>query len=339
MLVDVAIDQGGCFETSRADDALRADLRGRRHRPLLRREHARRRADHARRGRSRTRRCRTSRRSPTAASPARVRTRPRARARRQRDGGQVTYEPVARDLGHPVHPALGDRGRRAGLDRRQRHNTADCVMRRLLVAARRHVLVRHAARRARGARRRRADGDARDPRQVDRRRRGHDRHRRRRARARATAISVRDQLLQRRAGSSASRPARASARHAAPSSLTSKRTGTVAASRRCPAGRSASTARCASRAPRPYSVTGGTGTLRPRHAARRRRLGESPLNTYRLTLRSAERAARPVVAPAASSTAQVSSSSMRWLPSVFGLTRSRSRNSATPSSNELRSSA
>ena len=31
--------------------------------------------------------------------------------------GRVTYEPVARDLGHPVHPALGDRGRRAGLRR------------------------------------------------------------------------------------------------------------------------------------------------------------------------------------------------------------------------------
>jgi hypothetical protein len=36
---------------------------------------------------------------------------------------------------------------------------------------------------------------------------------------------------------------------------------------------------------------------------------------------------------------RVSSSSMRWLPSVFGLTRSRSRNSATPSSKELRNSA
>ena len=32
--------------------------------------------------------------------------------------GRVTYEPVARDLGHPVHPALRDRRRRAGLARR-----------------------------------------------------------------------------------------------------------------------------------------------------------------------------------------------------------------------------
>ena len=30
VVVDVAIDQGGCFETSRADDALRSGLRRRR---------------------------------------------------------------------------------------------------------------------------------------------------------------------------------------------------------------------------------------------------------------------------------------------------------------------
>ena len=42
VLVDVAIDQGGCFETSQADDPCRADLRGRRHHPLLRGQHARR---------------------------------------------------------------------------------------------------------------------------------------------------------------------------------------------------------------------------------------------------------------------------------------------------------
>ena len=46
VLVDVSIDQGGCFETSRADDALRPDLRGRRHHALLRGQHARRGADH-----------------------------------------------------------------------------------------------------------------------------------------------------------------------------------------------------------------------------------------------------------------------------------------------------
>ena len=42
VLVDVAIDQGGCFETSHADDPRRADLRGGRHHPLLRGQHARR---------------------------------------------------------------------------------------------------------------------------------------------------------------------------------------------------------------------------------------------------------------------------------------------------------
>ena len=40
VLVDVSIDQGGCFETSRPDDPRRSDLRGRRHHSLLRGEHA-----------------------------------------------------------------------------------------------------------------------------------------------------------------------------------------------------------------------------------------------------------------------------------------------------------
>ena len=46
VLVDVSIDQGGCFETSTPDHPLRPHLRGRRHHPLLRGEHARRGADH-----------------------------------------------------------------------------------------------------------------------------------------------------------------------------------------------------------------------------------------------------------------------------------------------------
>ena len=46
VLVDVSIDQGGCFETSPRDHPHRPDLRGRRHHPLLRGEHARRGADH-----------------------------------------------------------------------------------------------------------------------------------------------------------------------------------------------------------------------------------------------------------------------------------------------------
>ncbi len=78
VLVDVSIDQGGCFETSHADDALRPDLRGRRDHPLLRREHARRGADHehlraderddaVRRQARRARAC-TARSRPTRAS-------------------------------------------------------------------------------------------------------------------------------------------------------------------------------------------------------------------------------------------------------------------------------
>jgi len=46
VLVDVSIDQGGCFETSRPTNALGPDVRGRRHHPLLRREHAGRGPDH-----------------------------------------------------------------------------------------------------------------------------------------------------------------------------------------------------------------------------------------------------------------------------------------------------
>ena len=40
VIVDVAIDQGGCFETSHADHPRRPDLRGRRRRALLRGQHA-----------------------------------------------------------------------------------------------------------------------------------------------------------------------------------------------------------------------------------------------------------------------------------------------------------
>ncbi len=46
VMVDVAIDQGGCFETSRPTTHGDPDLRGRRDHPLLRHEHARRGADH-----------------------------------------------------------------------------------------------------------------------------------------------------------------------------------------------------------------------------------------------------------------------------------------------------
>ena len=46
VVVDVAIDQGGCFETSQADDAHQPGLRRGRRDALLRRQHARRRSDH-----------------------------------------------------------------------------------------------------------------------------------------------------------------------------------------------------------------------------------------------------------------------------------------------------
>ena len=76
VLVDVSIDQGGCFETSRPDDAHRPDLRGRRHHALLRGQHAGRGAGHldarADQRDAAVRRCT----SPTRASRA-----PRARTR------------------------------------------------------------------------------------------------------------------------------------------------------------------------------------------------------------------------------------------------------------------
>ena len=46
VIVDVAIDQGGCFETSHATTHADPDLRRRRRRPLLRRQHAGRRGAH-----------------------------------------------------------------------------------------------------------------------------------------------------------------------------------------------------------------------------------------------------------------------------------------------------
>ena len=81
VLVDISIDQGGCFETSRPDDAHRPDLRGRRRDALLRGQHAGRRADHehlradelddALRAEARGRRGRPPRWAPTrASSPA-----------------------------------------------------------------------------------------------------------------------------------------------------------------------------------------------------------------------------------------------------------------------------
>ena len=46
VLVDISVDQGGCFESTRPDHALEPDLRGARLDLLLRGQHARRRAAH-----------------------------------------------------------------------------------------------------------------------------------------------------------------------------------------------------------------------------------------------------------------------------------------------------
>ena len=97
------------------DDALRPDLRGRRHHALLRGEHARRGADHVDLRADQRDAARTSCTSPTPAWPA-----PRARTRASRaastwSAGKVTYEPVAEATGLPytqLFEALEDAGRR-----------------------------------------------------------------------------------------------------------------------------------------------------------------------------------------------------------------------------------
>ncbi len=71
VIVDVAIDQGGSFETSRPTTHDDPDLRRRGRRALLRREHARRRAASPRRPRSRRRRFRTCSSSRTWARAGR----------------------------------------------------------------------------------------------------------------------------------------------------------------------------------------------------------------------------------------------------------------------------
>ena len=102
VLVDVAIDQGGCFETSRPTTHREPDLRGRRDHPLLRRQHARRGPDHLdprphQRDaalRDRARRPRRRRGDPARPGPAagrQRRRRARSRTRRWRRGwGRTT---------------------------------------------------------------------------------------------------------------------------------------------------------------------------------------------------------------------------------------------------------
>ena len=104
VLVDVAIDQGGCAETVTADDALRPGVRRRRRHPLLRREHARRGADHVDEGADerdaavrRGDRRRTASRAAVARDPA------LARGVNVLDG-KVTYEAVAEAHGLEYTP-------------------------------------------------------------------------------------------------------------------------------------------------------------------------------------------------------------------------------------------
>ena len=104
VLVDVSIDQGGCFETVARDDAFGPDLRGRRHHALLRGQHAGRRADHVDLGADerhdavRDQARRQGRRGRAGVrSGLHGRTERRGRARHVRPGGQrpgpSTYTP------------------------------------------------------------------------------------------------------------------------------------------------------------------------------------------------------------------------------------------------------
>ena len=104
VIVDVAIDQGGCFETSQADDARRPRLQGRRGHALLRREHARRRAGDLCPG-PHQRDPPSSPGSPTSASIGAV-TGESRRSRRGVNvvGGKVTYEAVAEAHGMAYTP-------------------------------------------------------------------------------------------------------------------------------------------------------------------------------------------------------------------------------------------
>ena len=110
---DVAIDQGGCAETSQADDPHRARLRRRRGHALLRREHAGRRADHLDEGADE--RDAAVRRGDRRPRPRRSgRTRPGARRGRQRARRQG-HVPGGRRGARPRVRAARGRPRLAGL--------------------------------------------------------------------------------------------------------------------------------------------------------------------------------------------------------------------------------
>ena len=124
VLVDVAIDQGGCFETSRPDHPRRPDLRGRRDHPLLRHQHARRGADHLD--------LRADQRDPPVRARAR---RPTASPRRRGAtrglklginvaGGKVTHPAVAEGVGMEYVAARAGARHRSARGRRSRAPTA-----------------------------------------------------------------------------------------------------------------------------------------------------------------------------------------------------------------------
>ena len=103
VLVDVAIDQGGCFETSHATTHDDPGVRGRRHRPLLRREHAGRGARHVDEG-AHERDAAVRRGDRGQGARRGDRRGPGAREGRQHARGKMTYEAVADAHGLPYTP-------------------------------------------------------------------------------------------------------------------------------------------------------------------------------------------------------------------------------------------
>ena len=101
-IVDVAIDQGGCFETSRPTTHEDPIYLGRRHRALLRRQHAGRGGADRDAWRSATRRCRSCWRSPTRAGGGPARRTRTCLAGLNAHAGHLTYAAVGRALGIDV---------------------------------------------------------------------------------------------------------------------------------------------------------------------------------------------------------------------------------------------
>ena len=99
VLVDIAIDQGGCFEDSHADHARRPGLQGARQRLLLRRQHAGRGAEHLHL-RADQRDPALRRRASRPGLAGRARRRPGARLGLNTHEGQLTNAPVAAAHGY-----------------------------------------------------------------------------------------------------------------------------------------------------------------------------------------------------------------------------------------------